>query len=459
MKLGVLSLLVAFVAAIAAVDVVSDVIDVDATVASFPECAQPCLVSTLSNQCQSQDARACICTSPVFQKNWRVCIKTECRAPAAFASLRQVDGICQRPRRDRRNDAWPYISIHILCILCVVIRIYTKAFIVKKFSPEDWLSLASFVIYIVYFGIGHHALMSAFGQDIWWVGPEDLSHALKLFWVDCPIYSLLLGMTKVTIILFYIRLCHVYTRFCQICWLCILLIILYTLILIFLNIFQCTPIRWNWDRFGGHDVDFWCLDLNKLTWSINITNIIFDVVVLVLPIPLVWRTRSTLRRKIAIVFMFSLGIVVLVASCLKMRYNILYGQSHNITWDYMDLMVWAGIETSVSIAAPCLPTVRLFLHKVFPKSFGRMFAFASHGEKTLDEEIKAEEEEVAQWAADIEKPGDSGIAIARPRRAAVQMGQNFDLANWEERRKRKKPMTEASRILRSVDADETPLAP
>jgi hypothetical protein len=72
------------------------------------------------------------------------------------ASLRQVDVMCQRPRRDRRNDAWPYISIHILCILCVVIRIYTKAFIVKKFSPEDWLSLASFVIYIVYFGIGHH---------------------------------------------------------------------------------------------------------------------------------------------------------------------------------------------------------------------------------------------------------------------------------------------------------------
>lgn len=32
------------------------------------------------------------------------------------------------------------------------------------------------------------------------------------------------------------------------------------------------------------------MDLNKLQWSINITNIIFDVVVLALPIPLVWRS-------------------------------------------------------------------------------------------------------------------------------------------------------------------------
>ncbi|KAL6915039.1 hypothetical protein FSHL1_012711 [Fusarium sambucinum] len=376
------------------------------------------------------------------------------------ASLRQVDALCERPLRDRRNDAWPYISIHILSILCTVIRIYTKAFLVKQFSPEDWLSLTSFIIYIVYFGIGHHALMSAFGQDIWQVNAGDLSHALKLFWIDCPFYSLLMGMTKVTIILFYIRLCHVYTRFCQVCWAIIVMVSLNTIVFMFLNIFQCTPIHWNWNRFSGNDVDFECMDLNKLQWSINITNIIFDVVVLALPIPLVWRMRSTFRRKLAIIFMFSLGIVVLVASCLKMRYNILYGHSTNITWDYMDLMVWAGIESSVSIAAPCLPTVRLFLHKVFPQSFGRMFAFGSHADRTLDDEIKAEEEEVARWAADLEKPSDAAMVVVRPRRAAISLGHDFGPARGGRggRGGRRKPMTEASRILKSVDEfDETPL--
>ncbi|KAF5694875.1 integral membrane protein [Fusarium denticulatum] len=363
-------------------------------------------------------------------------------------SLRYLDETCERPRRDRRNDAWPYLSIHILCILCAVIRVYTKLFIVRKISPEDWPSFTSLVIYIVYFGIGHHALMSAFGQDIWWVNADDLSHALKLFWIDCPVYTLLLGMTKVTIILFYIRLCHVYTLFCQLCWACILIISISTGVFMSLNIFQCTPIRWNWDRFGGEDVDFWCMDLNKLQWSINITNIIFDIVVLVLPIPLIWKTKSTFRRKLGIVLMFSLGVVVLVASCLKMRYNVLYGHSNNITWDYMDLMVWAGIESSVSIAAPCLPTVRLFLHKVFPSSFGRIFAFGSHVERTLDQEIKEEEEEVAQWAADVEMTGISGVGVARPRRAAISLGEGFKDGR---RTKKKRAMTEASRILRSVD--------
>lgn len=276
-------------------------------------------------------------------------------------------------------------------------------------------------------------------------------------------------MTKVTIILFYIRLCHVYTLFCQLCWACILTVSLSTGVFMSLNIFQCTPIRWNWDRFGGEDIDSWCMDLNKLQWSINITNIIFDVVVLVLPIPLIWKSmsshvlrgckltliaKSTFRRKLGIVLMFSLGVVVLVASCLKMRYNVLYGHSNNITWDYMDLMVWAGIESSVSIAAPCLPTVRLFLHKVFPTSFGRIFAFGSHCERTLDQEIKAEEEEVVQWVADVEMTRNSGLRVARPRRAAISLGEGFENGV---RTKEKRAMTEASRILKSVD--EIPLFP
>lgn len=276
-------------------------------------------------------------------------------------------------------------------------------------------------------------------------------------------------MTKVTIILFYIRLCHVYTLFCQLCWACILTVSLSTGVFMSLNIFQCAPIRWNWDRFGGEDVDVWCMDLNKLQWSINITNIIFDVVVLVLPIPLIWKSmsshvlrgckltliaKSTFRRKLGIVLMFSLGVVVLVASCLKMRYNVLYGHSNNITWDYMDLMVWAGIESSVSIAAPCLPTVRLFLHKVFPTSFGRIFAFGSHCERTLDQEIKAEEEEVVQWVADVEMTRNSGLRVARPRRAAISLREGFENGV---RTKEKRAMTEASRILKSVD--EIPLFP
>ncbi|KAH7311479.1 hypothetical protein B0I35DRAFT_481439 [Stachybotrys elegans] len=419
---------------------------------SFPECTRPCFVQEAEKMCGTGRSASCICSNEDFAADMAHCLRGKCPVDTIFASLRSLDEMCHRPRRDRRMEAWPYISIHIFCILCAIIRFYTKMFIIRKFSPEDWLALVYFAIYIVYFGIGHHALMSAFGQDIWWIEPDDLAHALKLFWVDIPFYSLLLGLTKISIILFYIRLCHVYEQFCRICWACVIAIGLNTAVFIFLPIFQCTPIRWNWDRFRGHEVDFECLNVNTIQWAMNITSIVFDVVVLALPIPLVLKMRSTWRRKAAIIFMFSLGVVVLVASCLKMRYNILYGNSTNITWDYLDLMVWAGIESSVSVAAPCLPTVRLFLHRMFPKLFGRIFAFGSQGETTLEEYIKAEEDEVARWSGDVEKIPQGALPIKRPRRVlSAEGGDHIHGADGEPPKRKTTGITEASKILKSLD--------
>lgn len=86
-----------------------------------------------------------------------------------------------------------------------------------------------------------------------------------------------------------------------------------------------------------------------------------------------------------------------------------------------------------------------------------MFAFGSHADRTLDDEIKAEEEEVARWAADLEKPSDAALVVVRPRRAAISLGHDLGPARGG-RGGRRKPMTEASRILKSVDEfDEAPL--
>jgi hypothetical protein len=72
----------------------------------------------------------------------------------------------------------------------------------------------------------------------------------------------------------------------------------------------------------------------------------------------------------------------------------------------------------------------------------------------LDQEIKAEEEEVAQWVADVEMTRNSGLRVARPRRAAISLREGFENGV---RTKEKRAMTEASRILKSVD--EIPLSP
>lgn len=71
----------------------------------------------------------------------------------------------------------------------------------------------------------------------------------------------------------------------------------------FILIFSCTPIRAYWDRSaGGH-----CLDGNLIGWMNSVGNIVTDVIVLLLPIPVVWRLNLKRGKRWAVMGVFTLG--------------------------------------------------------------------------------------------------------------------------------------------------------
>lgn len=213
---------------------------------------------------------------------------------------------------------------------------------------------------------------------------------------------------------------------------------------------QCSQLDYNWDRYRrDYDETIRCLDLNHLILSMSIMNIALDAMILVLPIPLVIRMRSTLAQKVAIIFMFSLGIIVLVASCNRLRYTIAYGSSTNITWDYVDLMIWTGIETAAAVMAPSLPTIRLLMHRLCPRVFSRIFAFGSDHERELQgygdgDDAFAQDFEGHQQQATVSR------RLGRKRRGGGANGQGLDRPKADRR-----GHTEASRVLMSMD-DEAP---
>ena len=74
--------------------------------------------------------------------------------------------------------------------------------------------------------------------------------------------------------------------------------------LIFAVVFSCRPVAFFWDKTikGGT-----CIDENNLAYGITATNIVTDIVVLILPIPWMWGLQMPAAKKMAIVGMFLLG--------------------------------------------------------------------------------------------------------------------------------------------------------
>lgn len=114
-----------------------------------------------------------------------------------------------------------------------------------------------------------------------------------------------LPLVKISILLFYLRI-FPEKRFRYMVYGGIFLCFGYMVAFVSVSIWQCIPISgaWtNWDgTFTGH-----CNNINLQGWTSAAFNIILDLIVIILPLPELWKMKMSIQKKIGIMLMFSVG--------------------------------------------------------------------------------------------------------------------------------------------------------
>lgn len=67
--------------------------------------------------------------------------------------------------------------------------------------------------------------------------------------------------------------------------------------------FPCTPIKSFWDR----DIKGKCLDIRAVGFANSANAIVQDLIILVLPMPSLFKLQMKKWRKVAVTFMFAVG--------------------------------------------------------------------------------------------------------------------------------------------------------
>ena len=128
------------------------------------------------------------------------------------------------------------------------------------------------------------------------------------------LYLITISLTKVSILLFYLRLFGtpgtrpglrrmIYTT--QV------LVIVWLIASSIPGIYRCHPIddMWNPLIFSGIDVRDHCIDENAYYVSTSVVNVALDFWILVLPVSIVWTLQLSRRRKAGLIAIFLLGIL------------------------------------------------------------------------------------------------------------------------------------------------------
>lgn len=91
-------------------------------------------------------------------------------------------------------------------------------------------------------------------------------------------------------------------------------------------------------------------------------DVIFDFIILVIPIPLIWNLNMPLRRRLGVMSIFLVGIMTIGASVAKLVVQMFIGteisKEQDISYFLTPIMYWPMIEAALGITAACLPTMR-----------------------------------------------------------------------------------------------------
>lgn len=141
------------------------------------------------------------------------------------------------------------------------------------------------------------------GRHISSVSPYGQLMVLKTDYIFSHFYDLALVFVKLGVLTFYYRI-FVIPLFRRIVIATIGFIIIWGIGITVTLALACQPIEAFWDN----SVKGACLDLVKFTYFTNITNIITDVWVFLMPIPVIWHLQLQTKKKLLLCSVFSLGL-------------------------------------------------------------------------------------------------------------------------------------------------------
>ncbi|KAI4202283.1 MAG: hypothetical protein LQ350_002667 [Teloschistes chrysophthalmus] len=249
-----------------------------------------------------------------------------------------------------------------LATLFVGLRLYARRISAAPYWWDDYTIIAALV---VQWGMGISRWIPLaeyyYGHHTIYVGPHRLEEFRKAFVGIQTLYFLNATLTKISLLLLYHRIFGVVKRFRLALWLGAFLVVAWWIATTILGFLGCTPFAYNWNK----KIDGQCVDLVMFFRWNGICNLLLDFLILLLPLPMVWRLSITARQKTEISGMFLLGLFVCVAGILRvLAYHPT--QLADSTYSGVGSMTWSIVEQGIGVVCACLPTLRPLMGSISP---------------------------------------------------------------------------------------------
>jgi len=190
------------------------------------------------------------------------------------------------------------------------------------------------------------------------------------YYLSMPLYQCALGCIKASIIFQYRRIFIDKLR--RACLIVLVAVICNTTAFFFIMTFRCSPFDGLW--MNRPTV---CLDAKIINYVFVPINFSTDIILLLLPLPIIRNLNLGKAEKRGLMFIFGLGGFAALTSILRLQYVITLRPNSDHAFNHNGLLMWCCIEISVSTICACLPSLNGIFARLFPRVWGKHSSYGS----------------------------------------------------------------------------------
>ncbi|KAM7212109.1 hypothetical protein V8F06_012509 [Rhypophila decipiens] len=273
----------------------------------------------------------------------------------------------------------------VVSTLAVVMRFWSRAVASNVVLWwDDWAMLMTVVfshtlqalsIWLTTVGLGKHKVAIPMQHFV----PQFRGQRISLVFYSATIWGI-----KISALLLYGRLFRISSRFVKVLWATGAIVTAWWIIVTIYPWSFCSPIAKAWDPL----LPGTCKESTPWYYASAFINAFLDLVVLLLPMPVIWRLQMKARRKIAVAGVLLIGyssaflsfarfiIIVINPTILSAA-----GPTSDPTWNLVPLLYLSMLEGPLAIIALCGPAIHQLLTRAI--NFGSLASlFTSRGRGT-----------------------------------------------------------------------------
>ncbi|KAF2681996.1 hypothetical protein K458DRAFT_371306 [Lentithecium fluviatile CBS 122367] len=246
----------------------------------------------------------------------------------------------------------------LLSFVAVVLRFWARKIRRTKLRLSDHTIIASWIFTLgLVISENYCVTRGGVGQATQEVTLDQLLFSTKQFLVIGVTGTLAVTLVKISFLDLFISIFASADRFRVVANALMGITASYGVSFTIVTLAGCQPFDANWDKLSHPD--YKCINTSKFYVVQGAIGAVLDILILLLPLPIIWKLQLKTSKKVGLTIVFTVGILICAISMTRLVYNTRQGWMLTHFTEYAGTATLLGaLEANLSIVCACLPLLQ-----------------------------------------------------------------------------------------------------